>query len=257
MVTINSKELENIVKAVAKAVGFDTRNYLNECNTDTRNAVPYLRGDYINTNIRDMVILQNNNLELKHFKRYSWEGSLIIDNENKITITVSSKNTIDRIRRPKERNRPHYLQSLCHELNSDLKPEYEQMHIEGLENTAAFSDEEYEADFETIVDMAFNAEDGYHHYVVMYEAANFEVSSISLLLLDKELRTVSEASLMEMLKPDFGTLTAPAVPEEAKPVKKDSHSLVKVKPGIKSKISNEPEKRTEIFTKEEEAAKHA
>ena len=255
--TINSKELENIVKAITKAVGFDMRNYLNECNTDTRNAVPYLRGDYINTNIRDMVILQNDSLELKHFKRYSWEGSLIIDRENKVTITVSSKNTIDRVRSPKERNRPHYLQSLCHKLNNDLKPQYEQMHIDGLENTDAFSEEEYEADFETIVDMVLTAEDGYRHYIVMYEAANFEISSITLLLLDKNLRTVSETSLMEMLKPDFGTLTAPIAPEEAEPENKDSRNLVKVKSGIKSKISNEPEKKTEINTKEEEAAKRA
>ena len=254
--TINSIDLKNIVKAIAKAVGADTRNYLNECNTDTRNAVPYLRGDYINTNIRNMVILQNESLELKHFKRYSWEGSLIIDRKNKVTITVSSKNTLDRVRSQKERNRPHYLQSLCYELNNDLKPPYEQMHFEGLENTDAFSEEQYEADFETIVDMILTPKDGYRHYVVMYEVTSFEISDITLLLLDKNLHTVSETSLMEMLKPDFGTLTAPIVPEEAEPEKKDSHSLVKVKSGTKSKKSNEPEQKTEINTREEETAKH-
>lgn len=255
--TINSKDLNNIVNAIAKAVGFDIRNYLNECNTDTKNAVSSIRGDYINTNIRNMVILQNESLELKHFKRYSWVGCLIIDRENKATITVSSKSTLDRVRSQKERTRPHYLQSLCHELNNDLEPQYEQMHIDGLENTETFSEEEYEADFEAIVDMILTPQEGYRHYVVMYEISKFEISNISLLLLDKELRTVSETSLMEMLKPDFGTLTAPIVPEETEPEKKDSRSLVKVKSGTKSKISNEPEKKTEINTREEEAAKHA
>ena len=104
--TINSKDLENIVKAIAKAVGFDTRTYLNESNTDTHNALIHLRGDYINTNIRNMVIAGKDNLELKHFKRFPWMGVFIIDRENQVTINVSSRGTIDRIKNSRITSHP-------------------------------------------------------------------------------------------------------------------------------------------------------
>lgn len=255
--TINSKDLENIVKSIAKAVGFDTRTYLNESNTDTHNALIHLRGDYINTNIRNMVIAGKDNLELKHFKRFSWMGVFIIDRENKVTINVSSRGTIDRIKSSRKRNRPHYLSSMCHVLNGDLVSPCKQIALDGFELSDDFTEDEYSADFESIVDMAWSQYNGYHHYTVAYEAENFEIKSIYLMLLDKDLDLVEETSLMEMLRPDFGTLTSAIPVEETEPRVKDSHSLVKVKSGIKSKNSNEPERKAEIYTKEEEAAKRA
>lgn len=246
-----------IVRAVSKAVSFDMRSYLNECNTDTHNAFILVRSDKLNTNLRTMVVAENNDLVLKHFKRFLWVGSLLIDRKHKITINVSSKGTIERLKSTKRRNSPHYLKSMCHVLNGDLNSPTKQMAFEGFDAQEDFSEEDYATDFESIVDLLIGPDDGYRHYVVAYEAEQFEIKSISLLLLDKDLNVVTETSLLDLLQPDFGELTVPFVAKEAEQKKQDSHSLIKVKPSTKSKRAKEPEKRPTISAKEEEGTKHA
>lgn len=253
-------ELRLIVRALTKAIGPDTRSYLTGSNMDTNNAIILLRGDFINTNLRDMVVAVNDNLELKHFKRFVWTGSLLIDRKHKITITISARPTLNRIKNVKGRKNPHYLQSMCHVLNGDLKAECKQMtlgDIEGVDFDPPFTDDVYEDDFDSIIEAAISQGEGYRHCVVAYEAERLEMKSISLLLLDGDLDVVQDISLMDLLQPDFGTLTAPVAKEEEVSQKKDAHSLIKVKAGLKSKHANEPERKTEIATKQEEVAKQA
>ena len=58
--------LRIIVKALEKAVGSDTREYLINSNMDTNNAIILLRGDFINTNLRNL-FAGSEDVELKHF----------------------------------------------------------------------------------------------------------------------------------------------------------------------------------------------
>lgn len=252
-------ELRLIVRALAKAVGEDTREYLVNNNLDTNNAVILLRGDFINTNLRDLVAGEN--IELKHFKRFVWTGSLLIDRVHKLTITISARQTLLRVKNAKGRKNPHYLQSMCHVLNGDLEAPCKQMTLADLEGVddmdPPFSDDVYEADFESIMDAAVSLGEGYHHCVIVYEAERMEIKSLSLLLLDSDLDVVRDISLMDLLQPDFGALTAPLAKEEEAPQKKDAHSLVKVKAGLKSKNANEPEKKTDISARGEEVVKQA
>ena len=237
--------LRIIVKALEKAVGSDTREYLINSNMDTNNAIILLRGDFINTN---------------HFKRFVWTGHLLIDRKHKILITISSKSTLQRVKKVNGRKNPYYVQSMCHVLNGDLEAPCKQMSIsdiEGVEINPPFAEEVYEADFESIVDAAVSQGEGYRHCLVTYEADGFELKSVSIMLLDKDLDTVQEISLMDLLEPDFGSLTAPISKTEEEPLKKDAHNLVKVKAGLKSKKSNEPKRKTEIATKSEEVEKQA
>ena len=259
-VTQIQPELRDIVKVISKGIGPDIRNYLTNSNLDTNNAIAHLRMDYINTNLRDMVVKFHDDVEMKHFKRFVWTGILLIDRKHKLTITISAKATLNRIKAVKERKNPHYLQSMCHVLNGDLEADCKQMTIADLEYVdiePLFDDEVYEDDFDSIIDAVISQEDGYRHCLIAYEAERLEVKSISLLILDKDLDIVQEISLMDLLQPDFGILTAPIAKEEVFPVKKDAHSLVKVKTGLKSKLANEPKKKTEISTKQEEVGKQA
>ena len=73
-------------------------------------------------------------------------------------------------------------------------------------------------------------------------------------MLDREFGVVEEISLMEMMKPDFGTLTSV---EEKVDKKKDAHSLVSVKPGLIGRKTSEKEKHTEILPKTVEESKEA
>lgn len=251
-------ELRLIVNALAKAIGFDTRNYITNSNMDTNNAIILLRGDFINTNLRDMVVANNNNLELKHFKRFVWTGSLLIDRKHKITITISARPTLNRIKGIKGRKNPHYLQSMCYVLNGDLEAECKQItlgDIEGVDFAPLFADEVYEDDFDSIIDTAISQGEGFRHCVIAYETERLEIKSLSLLILDGDLDVVKDISLMELLQPDFAMLTSSVAEQEEPPQKKDAHSLVKVRKDIKSKNANEPDKKPEIATKREEDRK--
>lgn len=247
--------LKVIVKALVKAIGSDTREYIINGSMDTNNAIGFLKGDFINTNLRNMFV-GNRDVELKHFKRCAWTGLLLIDRKHKNLITISSKSTIQRIKKVDDRKSPYYVQSMCHVLNGDLEAPYKQMSIVDLIDPP-FSEEVYEADFESIVDATISQEEGYRHYLVTYEAERFELKGVSIMLLDKDLDPVQELSLMDLLEPDFGSLTAPITKVEEEPHKKDAHNLVRVKAGLKSKKDTEPEKKTKITTKSEEVEKQA
>ncbi len=249
--------LRVVVKALEKAIGSDTREYLVNSNMDTNNAIILLRGDFINTNLRNMFVGYED-VELKHFKRFIWTGHMLIDRKHNIVITISSKSTLQRVKKVNGRKNPYYVQTFCHVLNGDLEAPCKQMTIadlEGIEMAPPFAEEVYEADFESIVDAAISQGDGYRHCLVTYEADGFNLKSVSIMLLDKDLDTVQEISLMDLLQPDFGNLTAPVAKTEEEPQKKDAHNLVKIKAGLKSKKTNEPERKTEITTRSEEVEK--
>ena len=187
-------------------------------------------------------------------------GSLLIDRKHKITITISARSTLNRIKGVKGRKKPYYLQTICHELNGDLKAEYKQMtfvDMEGVDFDPVFADEIYKEDFDCIMEAVISQSQGYHHCVISYEAEQLEIKDLSLLIFDADLDVVREISLMDLLQPDFGTLTAEVASEEEVSQTKDAHSLVKVKAGLKSKNANEPEKKPIISTKREEVWKQA
>ncbi|MCM1193103.1 MAG: DUF5986 family protein [Butyrivibrio sp.] len=117
-----------------------------------------------------------------------------------------------------------------------------------------FSDETYEQDFNSIMASDVNRGEGYRHCVIVYEKEHYELTHVSFLVLDKDMDIVQKCSLTELLQPDFGTLTAPAVQNEDNG-KRDVHNLVKVKVGVKSRNTSEPEQKTEIVPKQEEVKK--
>ena len=106
-----------IGKAVEKGVTEDTRAYLNSSDNVTNNAVAFLRGDYINTNLSNMVA--DESVEVKLFKRSSWTGALVIDRENQLIFSVCSRNTLNRIPKNKTRKSPHYIQTILNTINKN------------------------------------------------------------------------------------------------------------------------------------------
>lgn len=109
-----------IGKAVEKGVGEDIRAYLMNSDTATNNAVVFLRGDYINTNLVNSV--KSESVEIKYFRRSAWQGCIVIDRDNKLTYSVASKNTLERIPQKKNRQSPHFLQTVLN-VENKMKPE--------------------------------------------------------------------------------------------------------------------------------------
>lgn len=216
-----------IVKAIQKGVGPDVREYRQSTNKVTNNAVHLMLSDNIFTNIRDCITSEA--LELKIFKRSSWDGCLLIDRVNKLTFSICTKRTFERIRRKKDRSSPHYLQSILGVENSDVKAPYEQLDLFGYELESQFSEEVLFDDYESIMKEDLSAEDGYHHWCIIYEVYQYEIASISMIKLDRNFLIAEEIKLDELLKPNISDLTE--ISEGAK--KKDVHSLISLKPGLK------------------------
>lgn len=246
--------MTKIGKAVEKGATEDTREYLRSSDNVTNNAVAFLRGDYINTNLSTMVA--NENIDVKLFKRSSWTGALVIDRENQLIFSVCSRKTLDRIPKNKTRRSPHYIQTILNTINKDEIAPVKQMSLVDFSPSfiTEFTDDDYEKDFLTIMEEAVIFYEGYRLGVITYEVERFNLTDIAAVLMDGDFDTVQEVSIIEMLKPDFGMLTLEE-PEEKK--KKDVRSLISIKSEVFAEQSSEPEKRTEILPKSVEESKKA
>ena len=109
-------------------------------------------------------------------------------------------------------------------------------------------------DFEEIMEDEINYDDGYRHGVVVYEARNMEIDTISFLILDQDLDTVHEYSLKEIVQPSFSDLTAE---DESQSRKKDVHNLVSVKAVLSKEKEGQEEKKPLVSRKKEEVEKQA
>lgn len=241
-------------KAIEKGVGEDIRTYLANSDNAVNNAIAFLRGDYIVTNIRNTV--ESETVEIKYFKRRSWTGCIVIERTDKYSFSVCAKKTLERIPKNMTRRSPHYLQTILNTENKDEEAVGRQMSLAdfGFSVASQFTEEEYEKDFLAIMEEALSLADDYRHWVIAYEAEHNSLLGLSAVLLDGEFGVVEEISLMEMMKPDFGSLTSAETKEEKK---KDAHSLVSVKPGLIGHKASEKEKHTEILPKSVEESKEA
>ncbi|MBS5283284.1 MAG: hypothetical protein KHY46_05345 [Clostridiales bacterium] len=243
-----------IGRAIAKAVGEDIRNYIATNENVTNNALPFLRGDYIHTNIKKA--LENREAELKFFNRSFWKGIVIIDREDQISISVCSQNTLNRISKNINHKSPHYMQTILNVENKNEIASIKQMSIADLDPSfdCGFSDEDYEKDFFAIMEVSPAMFENYRHWVVSYEAEHYQLAKLSATLFDRNFNVVQELSLLETLKPDFGELTASDIKNKKQD---DVHNLVSVKAGLVGRKASEPEKRTEILPKSVEESKEA
>lgn len=244
------KLFEKIAAAVVKGVGPDIRDYLADNLDETHNALKLVRGDKINTNLRNFVA--SDTVELKDFKRYAWEGRILIDREHKVTISICTEQTFDAIPRKKDRTSPHYLMTIANVENADVEPIYEQMTL--FPGMSQFSSDVCADDFKTIMGEDVLAEDGYKHLVVVYETSGSDVTYIAAKLIDRNLATVKEYSLDRFLKPDFGDLTAEFNDEET--TQNDVRSLVTVK-APKQKTNVTPKQDGLVTAKGQEEEKRA
>ena len=226
---ISDALLSAIVRAIDKAVSEDVPNQLRTMPLETNNYIAFIRGDYINQNLRAFATEEGGLLHA--FNRFGWSGRILISRESKLTISITTQTNLSLI--PKRtRQRPHFMQSMLHGMNGDLRGRYEQYK---LFETEPFEPEEYARDFEDIINGAFDPEDGYRHCVIAYRAYSSELLDVKLVVLDPQFNTVIEESLNEYMKPDFARLTEPAPAEDVTREEHNAatHRLTSLKPGVK------------------------
>lgn len=224
--------MRRIVRSIDKAISDDVPQYLRENRKETNNSIRDYRGDCINDNLRNLVI--GGDIEFVPFKRFSWEGRMIIDRACKITYTITTQTTLKAVPK-KQRNNPHFLQSILYKENGDCEALVKQMTLMDL---FPFEEDILEYDYNTIVGDLIDPSEGYRHYVVAYEAVNGELRDVQLEFLDKEFNVIAAASLNEYIKPDFARLTdvEPVDEDYADEIYENSKSLLSVKPGLRPKL---------------------
>ena len=93
------------------------QQYLRENHRETNNAIILLRGDNINTNLRTHVV--KDDIDLVPFQRYGWSGRMVIDRKEHITYSIMTEGTLSGVPKKKNRENPHYLQSVLYVENKD------------------------------------------------------------------------------------------------------------------------------------------
>ena len=205
-----------IVYAVNKAISEDLPRAIRENHLETNNRNRYAAGDYINDNLRHHVV--KDDVELIPFKRYAWDGRIIIDRGNKITYTIATSQNLKAIIN-KDRTRPHYLQSILYAENSDCVCKERQMSLNDIVPgfvVSTFEPETLEIDYYNIMDGKVSAADRYKHYVIVYTAENHSITKIEAQLLDNDFHIVDRKDLIEYLKPDFANMTENTYFEQTK-----------------------------------------
>jgi hypothetical protein len=230
--------IRRIVRAIQKAIEEDVPDFCHENHMETMNSIRYLRGDKINDNLRTLVV--SDDIILISFKRYSWDGRMLVDLKNRITYKITTQQNLMAIPKKKNRTCPHFLQSILAVENGDLQGEYVQMTMMPMEQ---FEDDVLGEDYKKIVAGVLDPDSGYRHYVVTYAFEQSHLLSVNLELLDRGFNKVSSLSLNEYIKPDYTQLTAdrPENPEKTTEPKKTARDLVAIKKGIRPEII-EPEK---------------
>lgn len=226
------------IRAVEKAVTEDIPRELKERHLETNNYISFLRGDFINQNLRDFVVVEGG--QLLPIKRYGWKGRLLVDRENKLTYSITSQSNLQQIPR-KHRTKPHFLQTLLYIENGDLESRYQQMTMYDMD---LFDPDTYGNDFTDIVGGAFDPSDGYRHCVIAYQSVRSELTDIKLFLLNSSFNVVEEYSLNHLRKPDFSQLTYSTPTEEAtvQEHNRATRGLTSLKPGIKLGLWEEEKK---------------
>jgi len=230
----NDSLLRKIVYCIDKAIVEDVPKYLRDSHLETTNGIGLTKGDYINTNLRNHVITDG--IDLVPFKRYAWSGRIVVDRIGHITYSIMTEETLSSIPKKKNRERPHYLQTVLYVENGECIAQYQQMTLQELGITI-FDGEALEQDFENISQGRIDKNEDYRHYIIVYQAEHGEIKSIKLKLLDKNFNVVDEVSITKYIKPDFARLTdIEAIEGVDEENIEDKKGLLAVKKGLQPQL---------------------
>lgn len=229
----DKNDAKRIVRAIEKAITDDVPQFIREHPMETLNCIKMIRSDFINENLKNLVVREG--MDIVKFSRYSWRGCILVDRTNKITYTITTAQNLKSIPR-KQRQRPHFLQTILGIQNAGYHGKYEQMTLFPM---SQFDSDTLEDDYKKIVDGAIDPEEGYVHYIITYEYERSELREVNIEFMDKNFYVVDEASLNEFMKPDFAQLTetdldtaevaAPATESPRRLVSLKTNALVQLK----------------------------
>lgn len=196
----NVKQL--IVDCICTSVNVDFPEKKYTIDLDSTNYAKDLRGDIINTNLKKMF---NDKKYIVHeFQRGGWEGRIALDLENKVLLSVTTKNNLYNIPKKKDRMVPHYMQTILEVLNDKIGGPI-QMTLPNVESI--FDKDTYDLNFKNITNgIEINLEE-FTYYIVTYDYKSQGVIDIEWILLNKDFNIVEKVNLNSLMKTDYADLT--------------------------------------------------
>lgn len=238
-IVIDNRELSdwivyNIIHSIDKAISEDVPNQRHELSLETKNYISFIRGDFINENLRKFVVDIEKGILLHTFQRFGWSGRLLIIKDSRLTISIMTENNLARIQK-KDRKNPHFIQSILHCMNGDLHGRYEQTQFF---DTDPFDSETYDKDFNKINNGAIDLVEGYRHCIISYSLTGKSLTDVRFKVLDPKFNIVCEENLSDYIKPDFASLTANDHDEATarEEHNKLTNNLISLKPGLKLRL---------------------
>ena len=239
-------DLVQIMQAIEKAVHSDIQEFIASHHLETTNSRCFLRSDFINTNLREILP----KMEMHSFNRSAWEGRILIDRVHRVTYSILTEKTLKVIPQVKGRRMPHYLQSILHVENVDVRPKCEPIDLFGEKSeNSLFSASQYTKDYQEIMGDALSIDSDYIHVVISYTAKQGEIVSATAQVFNPNFAIASEYSLMNLLHPDFFNLTENFAqvgnPQEVR-------NLVSIKPSVaKLKAQDQTQKLISVKKRRE------
>lgn len=225
------KLLRYIVAAIHEATSNDYSNFAQEYSyLDTHSGFSFMRINFINERMKEFVA--KTEATIHGFKRYSWQGRIVIDRVGKQTFSVSTHANLKTVFGKKGRQTPHYLQSVLAVQNQKCKDPYEQL---TLMDTRPFDYKTFEDDYNEIMFTSADELKAFTHYVVAYTVSSNGLLDIDLILFDSNFNKIDENSLNGFIMPDYGKLTETPDTKSA-PAAKSARNLIALKSGLKLQL---------------------
>ena len=222
------KLLRYIVYAIYIATSDDYSNFVQEYSSlDTHSGFGLMRANFINERLKDYIA--KTSAMIHGFKRYSWQGRIVVDRENKQTFSVSTHANLKAVFSKKGRQIPHYLQSVLAVQNQKCYNPHEQL---TLIDTCPFEYKTLENDYHDIMFSNTDEFKKYTHYVVAYTISSSGLLNVDLILFDSHFDEIERTTLNRFITPDYGKLTDMPVAKSASTTK-SARNLVALKSGIK------------------------
>lgn len=224
----DEKLLRYIVSAIYTATSDDYSNFVEEYSSlDTHCGFGLMRANFINTRLKEYIA--KTNATIHGFKRYSWQGRIIIDREKKQTFSVSTHANLKAVFNKKGRRVPHYLQSVLAVQNQNCFNPHEQL---TLMDTRPFDYKTFENDYHDIMFSDADKFKKFTHYVVAYTVSPGGLLDVDLILFDSHFDEIKRVSLNSFIAPDYGKLTDSSITQSTSTTK-SARNLIALKSGIK------------------------
>ncbi len=235
----SNDSIEKILRKIVFAIGNGLEDAGCSCNDyrsakKIENSTHFFYSDAINSKILDLCV---DGLSAVRFKRISWNLLVVVDEINKRTYNVMTKETFENAKKKlASRNTPYYLQSICHVENGNFNPCFEQLTLDGLDNGEKFfTNDELANDYYKIFGNKIDSSE-YSHYTIVYSHERESITELELLKLDENLETIEHQDISEYITPQLPLYETPYSENQNKAETKNN---LRLKPGVKPQLKND------------------